>query len=102
MIALLEQHREQLTGLCRPYHVARVEVFGSAAEGEAHANARDIDVLVEVADAPAVGPADQYFGLLAEVQALVDPRVDLICAGALRTPYFVREVTRSRSPHYAA
>jgi len=102
VIALLEQHREQLAELCRRYHVARLEVFGSAAEGEADADARDIDLLVEFADAPEMGPADQYFGLLDELQTLLDRPVDLVCARAMRNPYFIREVNRSRSPLYAA
>ena len=102
MIPLLERHREQLAELCRRYHVAQLEVFGSAAEGEADADARDIDLLVEFADAPNMGPADQYFGLLAELQTLLNRPVDLVCADAMRNPYFIREVNRSRSPLYAA
>lgn len=77
-------------------------MFGSAAEGEADADARDIDLLVEFADALEMGPADQYFGLLAELQTLLDRPVDLVCARAMRNPYFIREVNRSRSPLYAA
>ncbi|PSP16117.1 MAG: DNA polymerase subunit beta [Cyanobacteria bacterium QS_8_64_29] len=99
---LLERHREQLAELCRRYHVAQLEVFGSAAEGEADADARDIDLLVEFADAPNMGPADRYFGLLAELQTLLNRPVDLVCADAMRNPYFIREVNRSRSPLYAA
>ena len=102
MIALLEQHREQLAELCQRYHVARLELFGSAAEGEADDEARDIDLLVEFAEAPDMGPADQYFGLLAELEALLNRPVDLVCAGANRKPYFIREVNRRPSPLYAA
>ena len=102
MIPLLERHREQLAELCRRYHVAQLEVFGSAAEGEADADARDIDLLVEFSDAPNMGPADRYFGLLAELQTLLNRPVDLVCADAMRNPYFIREVNRSRSPLYAA
>jgi predicted nucleotidyltransferase len=102
VIALLEHHREQLAELCQRYHVARLEVFGSAAEGEADADARDIDLLVEFAEAPDMGPAAQYFGLLAELEALLNRPVDLVFAGAIRNPYFILEVNRSRSPLYAA
>jgi len=102
VIPLLERHREQLAELCRRYQVAQLEVFGSAAEGEADADARDIDLLVEFADAPNMGPADRYFGLLAELQTLLNRPVDLVCADAMRNPYFIREVNRSRSPLYAA
>ena len=100
MITLIEQHHDALVELCRRYHVSRLEVFGSAAERDA--GARDIDFLVEFQATEEMGPADQYFGLLAELEALFDRPVDLVCAGAMRNPYFIREVNRSRSPLYAA
>lgn len=102
MIPRIEQHRDLLRELCERYHVARLEVFGSAAEADMDNDARDVDFLVEFDDAPDMGPADQYFGLLEDLQALLDRPVDLVCAGAMRNPYFIREVNRSRSLLYAA
>ena len=34
MLDLIEQHREQITALCRQYDVKRLELFGSAARGD--------------------------------------------------------------------
>lgn len=102
MIPLIEQHRGSLAPFCRKYHVARLEVFGSAAEQEDNDSAGDIDFLVTFQSGADLGPADQYFGLLADLQQLFERPVDLVCADAMRNPYFIREVDRSRSTLYAA
>lgn len=103
MIALLEHHREQVAELCRRYHVAQLEVFGSAAEGEADADARDIDLLVEFEPNHDLGPwMHDYFALRDELQALFDRPVDLVMPGGMRNPYFLREVNRTRKLLYAA
>jgi len=103
MIALLEQHREALAELCRRYHVARLEVFGSAAEGEADADARDIDLLVEFEPGHDLGPwLHDYFALRDELQTLFDRPVDLVMPHGMRNRYFIREVNRTRKLLYAA
>lgn len=47
MTSVIEQHREQLTALCRKYRVKRLEVFGSAARERFDPSRSDIDLLVE-------------------------------------------------------
>lgn len=103
MIALLEQHDQALAELCQRYHVARLEVFGSAAEGEADTDARDIDLLVEFEPGHDLGPwLHDYFALRDELQALFGRPVDLVMPGGLRNPYFIRELNRTRQLLYAA
>jgi len=103
VIAFLEQHREQLAELCQRYQVARLEVFGSAAEAETDADARDIDLLVEFDPNHDLGPwMRDYFALRDELQALFDRPVDLVMPSGMRNPYFVREVNRTRKLLYAA
>lgn len=103
MIPLIEQHRPALDELCRRYHVRRLEVFGSAAEADDDADARDVDLLVEFAPDHDLGPwLRDYFALRDELQALLGRPVDLVMAGSMRNPYFVREVNRTRRPLYAA
>lgn len=102
MIPLIQQHRQDLNALCRRYGVARLEVFGSAAAAQSDRGARDVDLLVEFLPSSEMGPADQYFGLLEEMQALLGRPVDLVCARAMHNPYFIDEVNRSRSLLYAA
>ena len=102
MIPLIKHHRQALVELCRTYGVRQLELFGSAAEQNDVAAARDLDFLVICHDRMDMGPADQYFGLLAELQRLFNRPVDLVCADVMQNPYFIREVNRTRNLLYAA
>jgi uncharacterized protein len=87
--------------LARRYGVRRLDLFGSAARGELRADS-DLDFLVEF-DAPeAVGYADRYFGLLEALEQLFERPVDLVVASAVKNPYFLESVERSRILLYAS
>ena len=100
MARVLDAHRDEIPGLCRRFGVARLEVFGSAASGGFDDQRSDIDFLVEF-DADASGLFDRYFGLKESLEALYGRRVDLVTAGALRNPFFIESVNRSRQVVYA-
>ena len=102
MIPLVEQARDAVQALCRRYHVARLEVFGSAAARHTDDEARDLDFLVTFQTTDEMGPADQYFGLLFDLEKLFGRPIDLVCASVLRNEYFIQEVNRSRTTLYAA
>jgi len=102
MHSVIENNREAILELCCKYHVARLDVFGSAA-GEAFDPSRsDVDFLVEFQRTDAMNVADQYFGLLEDLESLLGRRVDLVCAGAMRNPYFIRSAKAGRKSLYAA
>jgi len=61
IIPLLEQHRDQLSALCRQYGVRRLDVFGSAANGRFDPARSDLDFLVEFNDFTYHNAADRYF-----------------------------------------
>jgi predicted nucleotidyltransferase len=67
--------RERLADLCRRYHVARLEVFGSRATGTATAGS-DVDLLVTFE--PGRTPGLAYIALAEELEALFGCRVDLL------------------------
>ena len=102
MIQLIEDNRDAIEALCRKYHVARLEVFGSAADDSFNPTSSDVDFLVEFHRVDAMNVADQYFGLLEEMETLFARRVDLVCAAAMRNPYFIESVNATRKPLYAA
>ncbi len=102
MHPLIEAHRAALDGLCRRYHVRRLELFGSVATGTFKPESSDIDFLVEF-DPDSVGQAfDDYFGLHEELERLFGRKVDLVCTGAVRNPFFIEDVNKSRRLLYAA
>ncbi len=102
MNLLVEQHRTQLEALCHRYGVRRLEVFGSAATGLAQSGESDLDFLVEFDTLPPGGYADAYFGLLESLEALYGRPVDLVVASAIRNPFFLQSVERTRTLLYAA
>lgn len=102
MLDLIETNRPTLEALCRTHRVARLELFGSAAEGGFDPGRSDLDFLVEFQRADDMNAADQYFGLLESLEKLFARRVDLVCAKAMRNPYFIRSVNRTRTLLYAA
>ena len=103
MNTLIEAHRSELEQLCQRYHVKRLELFGSVATEEFKPETSDIDFLVEFAPDHEMGPwLAEYFDLKDELERLFGHKVDLVMIGALRNPYFIEQVNRSRTLLYAA
>jgi len=98
----IEQKREQLTDLCRQYHVQRLALFGSALRDDFDAGHSDLDFLVEFKPLPAGTYADTYFGLAEELQQFFERPVDLVVESAIRNPYFRESVERNKALLYAA
>jgi predicted nucleotidyltransferase len=102
MHPILEEKREQLERLCARYGVKRLEVFGSVTTHRFDPVSSDLDFLVDMEIAPRATLADRYFGLLEDLEALFGRHVDLVMTGAIRNPYFLEAIERSRTLLYAA
>lgn len=102
MTAIFAQHRAELEALCRRHGVRRLELFGSAATGEDRPVESDLDFLVEFDPLPPGGYADAYFGFLESLEDLFGRPVDLVVASAIKNPYFLEAVKRSKTLLYAA
>jgi hypothetical protein len=102
MIAALEQHAAEIVHLCRQYGVRRLEVFGSAANGEFDPAKSDIDLLVDFDAANDANLFHRYFGLMEDLERLLGRKVDLVSTGALRNPYLIAAIDQSRQTVYAA
>ena len=103
MIDLIEQNRAELADLCRRYRVQTLELFGSAADGAWDQDASDLDFLVEFLPDQNLGPwLSHFFEFKEQLERLFRRPVDLVFASALKNPYFIREVNRTRATLYAA
>jgi hypothetical protein len=102
MTAVIEQNKDSLAELCRRYHVASLEVFGSAAADDFDDPTSDLDFLVEFDSTVKDNRFDNFFALLDELQALFGRPVDLVEPGGLKNPYFIESVNRTRRRIYAA
>lgn len=102
MIRLIEENRHAFESLCRKHRVARLDIFGSAASSHFDPVSSDVDFLVEFEPREPGPLADAYFGLLADLEQLLERRIDLVTPRAIRNPYFQREVNETRRTVYAA
>ncbi len=98
----LSHRRRELEALCRRFGVRSLELFGSAATDQEHSGESDLDFLVEFGALPPGGYADAYFGLLESLEALFGRPVDLVVPSAIRNPFFLQSVERTRTLLYAA
>lgn len=90
---------DALPGVCRRFHVRRLDLFGSAATGRDFDPARsDLDILVSFEPLPPADYADAYFGLREALEALAGRPVDLVTEAALENPYLRRRVESERLP----
>lgn len=98
----ISRHREGIAAICQRYRIRRLDVFGSAARAEDfNADSSDADFLVEFAPDTTVGLAN-FFGAKSELETLLGREVDLVEAGAVRNPFVLASINRSREPVYAA
>ncbi len=80
MDELLKKNRDEILRIARKHGVSRLRVFGSVARGDASEDS-DVDFLIEVQ-----GPTSPWFpgGLVADLEALLGRRVDVVETDALR------------------
>lgn len=102
MIPIIAEHAEEVKALCRVRGVLRLEIFGSAATGGYNPEHSDLDFLVEFQDLPAGNYADAFFGLMEDLEQLFHRPVDLVVASAIKNPYFLQSVDRTRQLLYAS
>ena len=102
MIALIEQRRSDLLGLCRKHDVRRLDMFGSAAREDFDPIRSDLDFVVEFNNFTIDNAFDRYFGLMVDLEDLFGRKIDLVSYPAIRNPYFKQVVDSTRVQLYAA
>ncbi|HEY0635801.1 MAG TPA: nucleotidyltransferase domain-containing protein [Gammaproteobacteria bacterium] len=103
MHPLVASRKKEIAELCRRYRVRRLDVFGSAARGDDFDPARsDADFLVEFEQTSERSSLDEYFGFQESLEMLLGRPVDLVEAGAVRNPFVLSSINRSKESVYAA
>jgi hypothetical protein len=102
MSPVIDQQLEAVQQLCRGHYVARLELFGSAANGNFDSTESDLDFLVEFEPLSPSDRADAYFGLLATLLDLFGREIDLVEVEAVTNPYFLQSLAATRKVLYAA
>lgn len=98
---LLKSNLKHIEILCERHGVVRLDVFGSILRDD-FCTESDIDFLVLFKRDEQTNAFNQYFDLKEALEDLLKREIDLVCASAIRNPFFKQEVERSRQPLYAA
>ena len=102
MKGFLDSRREAIAQACRRHGVLRMYAFGSALSDDFRPSESDLDLLVEFEPMELYARVDAYFGLLEELRNLLDMKIDLVMAGAVKNPYIASDIRRTRQVLYAA
>ncbi len=100
MISEINYRIKDVEQLCILYRVPRLDLFGPAVAGRHNPKESDLDFVVEFQPLPAGEYADTYFGLLESLEQLFDCPVDLIIGSAIKNPYFLQSVEKTRTAVY--
>jgi len=91
-----------LTDLCRRYHVAKLELFGSRAKGTARPDS-DVDLLVTFESG--CTPGLEFFGMADDFAAIFGHPVDLFTRESVErspNPYKRESILAAAEPLYVA
>ena len=99
---LIAERRSELEGLCRRFHVQRLELFGSALGGAFDPSHSDLDFLVEFRPLDPSDYASAFFGFKEALEGLFGRPADLVVPSAIRNPYFRQSVENGKALLYAA
>ena len=100
MESLIEAKHAEIVDLCRRYRV-RSRDLRLGRQRPVRSRDGDLDFLVEYEAVPPKEHADCYFGLLFALEDLFVREVDLVEAGAIRNPYFLRSIAKDQVLLYA-
>ena len=102
MNSVLDQHRKEIEALCRRFGVRRLELFGSGTSPDFDPQRSDLDFLVDFGADADLDLFHRYFGLSEALEKLLARKIDLVMAGAMKNPYFIESVNKTRQNVYAA
>jgi uncharacterized protein len=102
MIDQIRQAKSELAQICRRHNVRRLDVFGSAVGPNFDPRVSDLDFLVEFGPFTKGEYSEHYFALIEDLKLLFGRPVGLLVSRAVRNPYLVESINRTRESLYAA
>ncbi len=102
MNAAIESHQAEIARLCRQFHVARLELFGSALRDDFDPASSDFDFVATFEPLPMESKVDAYFGFKNALEEMLRRPVDVVMPKAMKNRYFRQAVERDKALLYAA
>ena len=88
MHRLIADKKEEIAEVCSKYDVVKLEIYGSAARGtDFDPDTSDADFLVEYNPPLLPGLFKRYFGMISDLEDVLDRNVDLTRKGVITNPY---------------
>ena len=97
----LDKYTLDIEKLCKQNKVRSLYVFGSVMTDEFNKDS-DIDLIVDIDSNDPLDYADSYFNLKFALQELFKRPVDLLESKAIKNPYIIENINRSKSLVYGA
>ena len=97
----LDKYTGDIKKLCKKNKVRSLYVFGSVLTDEFNKNS-DIDFIVDIDSNDPFDYADSYFNLKFSLQELFKRPVDLLESKAIKNPFIIANINRSKSLIYGA
>ncbi|MEQ8925584.1 MAG: nucleotidyltransferase domain-containing protein [Fulvivirga sp.] len=96
---IIEKNFEELQAICKRHHVKKIELFGSVMSNNFNSKS-DIDFLVDFEEMDPGTYFDNYFELVDSLEKLFGRHVDILSEKSLTNPYFIKNISKSRTPIY--
>jgi uncharacterized protein len=94
------EKNKKLVYLCEKHYVSKLFAFGSVVNGN-FKNESDIDFLVYFKDdLPLLDYADNFFDFIYDLEDLFGRKIDLVSGKAMKNPYFIQEVEKTKQLVY--
>jgi predicted nucleotidyltransferase len=97
----LDKYKGDIRRLCQQNNVRTLYVFGSVLTDKFDEKS-DIDLLVDIDSNDPLDYADNYFALKFALQELLKRSIDLLESKAIKNPYIIENINRSKSLIYGA
>src|SRR4030042_7030498 len=97
----LDKFKGDINEICKQHSVRSLYVFGSVLTNDFN-DKSDIDLLVDIDSNDPLDYADNYFNLKFALQELFKRSIDLLESKALKNPYIIENINRSKSLIYGA
>ena len=95
----IQNKQDKIDKVCKRYHVSLLYIFGSVLTKKFNKDS-DIDFIVYFEQIPILDYADNFFDFISELEKILNRKVDLVSGKAMKNPYFIEEVEKTKQLVY--
>ncbi len=95
----IHDKKDKINKACKKYHVSLLYIFGSVLTKKFNKDS-DIDFIVYFEQIPILDYADNFFDFIIELEKILNRKVDLVSGKAMKNPYFIEEVEKTKQLVY--